>query len=328
MGLENIIPLQSELGKAYESQRNLKNELRIATVQRDMATAGISSCSEVAWQSFGESCETYHSFFPTAEILDMVSSPRHHPELFIDTLQGNVKKEKPLIWIPATAIPRIYDMARFALPNAGIFVTDLCKTPVVSIALSYQADVLKKLFGGRDLNLLEAEFDQDFDAILVDALLTRFNSYDRMSALKVFYRALKPGGLLLTTVRIPKQGDDEQKQISEKETDESSSFSDKVVEAYRQTVKAAGNPDMIPYPSEDGLRADANEYRSKMKSSHARNPKDTIYAEWMPLLNHVPNMGAINFEIMEAGFTTSHNRISKDVYDITTRKYLQIAAIK
>ena len=328
MSLENPIPTTSELAPAYERHRSLRTELRMATIQREMATSEVSSCREIAWQSFGESCETYHSFFPTAEILGLVSSPRHHPELFIDTLKNSVKSEKPLVWIPATATPRLYDMTRFALPNAGILVTDICKTPVVSIALSFQNDVNRKQLAGRDLNLLEAEFDKTFDAIVVDALLTRFNSYDRIKALRVFYRALKPDGVLLTTVRIPKEGEDEQKQTTEKESDESLDFVDKVIETYRETVKSAGNPDMIPYPSEDYLRADANEYRSKMKSNHARNSKDRIYAQWMPLLNYVPNMGAINMEIMNVGFMTSHNRISREVYDISTRKYLQIAAIK
>jgi SAM-dependent methyltransferase len=328
MSFELAIPLQSELGSEYDLQRNFGVEFRRATMQHALAGAPISECRKTNWGSFDGGCGVYHGFFPLAELMDMVSSPRHHPELFLDALQNLVKVESPTVWIPASATTRTYDLVRFVKPNANIFQTDICKTPIAALGLAYPKDIQKGILLGGQMDVLKADFMNQFDTIVTDAFLTRFLGDDKKKVLQRFYRALKPGGVLLTTVRIPKSTDTGGGQVRETESEESMSFVSKVVEGYRALLDRTGRPANRPYHSIDELEKAAQAYQATMKSGHEREDADLIACGWMPKLASVPNMGAVNFALMDAGFETSYTRISGDVYDITTRKYLQIAAIK
>lgn len=83
-----VIPLGGEgfgnlpAAQEYLTRRNLSQEFLGAAVQRSIARGSRSPCNNVKWASFKSGCSTYHGFFPTAEILRLVSSPIHHP-LFI-----------------------------------------------------------------------------------------------------------------------------------------------------------------------------------------------------------------------------------------------------
>lgn len=327
MAGENIIPTETSLGGVYEMQRNLTVEFGEAKLQRVLARADVSTCRETKWGSFDGGCEVYHELFYTAEILNKVSSPRHHPELFLDALSAIVTVDSPMIWIPAAATPRTYDMMRFVKPKATAVATDLCVTPIATLGISRAKDMGNNLLFGQRMNVFDSPFHSMFDVIAIDAFLTRFNRDDRFSVSKILYKALKPGGVLLTTMRIPQFDETADGQMLERETAESASYVDGVVEAYQALSPKVGNKNM-PYETEQELRADATYYRNTMKSAHAIENGYILERELMMKLERVPNATAINMMLIEAGFETVSSRISKPVYDVTTRQYLQIAAIK
>ncbi|MDO8609057.1 MAG: hypothetical protein Q7R95_00775, partial [bacterium] len=242
MANENILAANTELGFKYEIQRDLIREFQIAFRQKSFAQTEISTCGDTGFASFGGSCVTYHGLFPTLEMLNMASSARHNPELFLQSLANHFPGNSPVVWIPAAATPRLYDMIRFVKPDALVFNTDICATPVCTIPFSNPKDIERGVYAGYVLDVLKSPFAELFDVIATDAFLTRFSKEDRVKVLQIFYKALKPGGVLLTTVRNPKVGESSPLQLTEIENKDSHNYSEKVLIAYRKLVRRAGNP--------------------------------------------------------------------------------------
>lgn len=324
---------EREMANEYEKKRNIEEELYWATVQRSIANGQRSPClTTIHWGSFDDKdkgCSVYHSFFSIAEILGLVSSPRHHLRLYLDQLKTQVLKPDPHIWIPAAATPRTYDMVRFAQPGAHILATDLCGSPLLALGNIFAGDISNGLLKTNRLNVLDFTTKDQFDAIAVDAFITRFSDEDKMRVLKIFFEALKKGGVLLTTVRIPNSNEKDQVQLVERETFESSQFVDRVVAEYIKLIsKYPKLKDGLPYTEIDRLREDAIAYRKTMSSSHAVGPDEPLLATWMPKTGDVLNMNTMGVLLSQIGFTTTNIHISEPIFDITNRQYLQICAIK
>lgn len=328
---------ESKLYKDYLFQRDIKFELLWSTVQKSIAGGTNSPCRQTRkWTGSDEDCNLYHKFFPAAELLDMVSSPIHHPELYLDALNKHVLKEDAQIWIPAFASPRTYDMARWVKPKSIITATDLCVSPPLALGNIYRGDLDSGLLIPGQLNILDAKFENKFDAILTDAFITRFTGEDKKRVLRILYKALKPGGVLLTTVRIPGgENASREAQLLERLDAESQNYPRKVRKAYESFLTSHQIPKdtILPY-TPDGIETDAGLYQLSMRSSHKEEPDEHLggallpkleemrgTAGYMLLLGSPPEKGGI-------GFIQTHINKSQQVYDITTRQYLQIAAIK
>ena len=328
---------ESILFEGYLKQRDMGVELFWSSVQKSIAGGPNSPCkSSVQWTSAtDEGCSLYHRYFPTAEILEMVSSPIHHPELYLDFLRRLVPQDKPNILIPASATPRTYDMVRWAKPQANVLVTDLCVSPVLALGNIFHDDIREGVLKSTQLDILRAQYENKFDAIVTDAFITRFVGGKKREVLQILYKALKPGGVLLTTVRVPKQDEGEMGQVLEKLSFESGSYPLKVRRAYEELLKKHGkkNSEYIPYTPEE-IEQDALSYQRSMKSSHGREEEEAFGITLLPQLAALPGAAAygqiltLSPERGGIGFIKTEIKKSQPVYDITTREYLQIAAIK
>lgn len=328
---------ESALFKDYLKQRDFGVELFWSSVQKNISGGINSPCkSSTRWTSAtDEGCGLYHRYFPTAEMLEMVSSPIHHPELYLDSLRKFVPQEDVAIWIPAFATPRTYDMVRWAKPQAKVLATDLCVSPVLALGNIFHDDLKDGLLEGRQLDILTAQYENKFDAIVTDAFITRFTGEMKRKVLHILYRALKPGGVLLTTVRVPKQGEEKMEQLLEKLTIESEDYPQKVRKAYERLLKGYGNKnaEFIPYTPEE-IKQDAFGYQNSMRSSHGKEEEESLGVALLPQLATLPGAAAygqiltLPSEQGGIGFTKTEIKKSQPVYDITTREYLQIAAIK
>lgn len=328
---------ESKLLKDYLNQRNKGLELYWSTVQKNIAGGTNSPCkSSQRWTSATEEgCGLYHRYFPTAELLEMVSSPIHHPELYLDSLRKNVVKDDANIWIPAFATPRTYDMVRWAKPEAHVLATDLCPSPPLALGNIFQDDVKSGLLKAGQLDIFEAKYENQFDAIVTDAFITRFTGEDKRRVLKILYKALKPGGVLLTTVRVPKSEDKQMAQLLEKLSAESENYPQKVRETYETFLQEITNlpQEWVPYTPEE-IQQDALGYQQSMRSSHGKEDGEAFGVTWLPQLTTLPGAAAYGQILTLSpqqggiGFTKTDIRRSQQVYDITTREYLQITAIK
>ena len=323
---------ESQLWPEYLKSRDLQEELFRAKLQRQMAMGGNSPClSTIKWSSFsaeGTGCQIYHAFFTIAELINMVSSPIQHPELYLDKLRKNVTSDSPFIWIPAFATPRTYDLVHFAKPNAKVLATDLCASPVLSLGLLYPEEVAKKSLYSQKLNVFDAIGQLPanfFDAIVTDAFITRFEGNDKLRVLAIFFQALKPGGSLFTTIRMPKITEKIQGQSLELSS-KANNYPEKVIGAYEKLTKGFKKTD-LPYANLKELQQDAQTYMATMASSHQLEEADLIAAAWMPQLGQLPGSG-IGMTLSKIGFSQTDIKISQPVYDITTRRYLQICATK
>lgn len=324
---------ESQLWPEYLKSRDLRKELFWAKLQRETAVGQKSPClSATRWSSFSAvdtGCQTYHAFFPIAEELNMVSSPIHHPELYLDRLREKVTSDSPFIWIPAFATPRTYDLVIFAKPDARIVATDLCASPVLSLGLLYPEAVTKKRLIADKLNIFDAIGKMPanfFEAIVTDAFLTRFQNDEKLKVLQIFLQALKPGGSLFTTVRMPKTTETISGQDIEQPNHEAMAYPEKVIDAYQKLTAGFKNTD-LPYPNSAELKRDAIKYTETMKSCHQLEEADLMVTAWMPQLGQLPGSG-IGLVLSQIGFSRIDIKRSGTVFDITNREYLQICATK
>ena len=328
---------ESILFSDYLKQRDMGVELFWSSVQKNIAGGVNSPCkSSNRWTSAtNEGCGLYHSYFPTAEMIEMVSSPIHHPELYLDSLRKLVPQDEAEIWIPAFATPRTYDMVRFAKPHAKVLATDLCVSPVLALGNIFHDDLKDGLLVGSQLDILTAQYENKFDAIVTDAFITRFTGETKRKVLQILHRALKPGGALLTTVRVPKHGEEKMDQLLEKLTIESEDYPQKVRKAYVDLLKVHGkkNAEFIPYNPEE-IEQDALRYQNSMRSSHGKEEEEVLGIALLPKLATLPGAAAYG-QILTLppeqggiGFIKTEIKRSQPVYDISTREYLQITAVK
>lgn len=323
---------ESQLWPEYLKSRDLQEELFRAKLQRQTAMGANSPCLTTAkWSSFSAEdtgCQTYHAFFPTAELLNMVSSPIHHPELYLDKLRQKVTTDSPFIWIPAFATPRTYDLVHFAKPNTKVLATDLCTSPVISLGLLYPEAVAKNHLYSERLNVFDAIGKipaNFFDAIVTDAFISRFKGDEKLKVLAILFQALKPGGSLFTTIRMPKITEKVSGQSLEGSS-EATAYQEKVIIAYQRLTEGLKKTD-LPYTDPEELKKDAQKYMATMKSSHNLEEADLVVAAWMPQLSQLPGSG-IGMTLSQIGFSQTDIKISQPVYDITIRTYLQICATK
>ncbi|MBM2615856.1 class I SAM-dependent methyltransferase [Actinoplanes sp. LDG1-06] len=165
-------------------------------------------------------CEWYHGAWQYLRLLDMVSSPTWHPDFYARELRAAIHERgarRILISGAAdwTTLAFVLDAAKLPsgdpVPGLDVHVVDLCPTPLMSCSwftrrwgdgrfpvTTHQANVLRT----GDLRKQGVPPEGSFDLVVADAFLTRFAPVDARRVLRKWYKLLRPGGSVVTTVRL------------------------------------------------------------------------------------------------------------------------------
>jgi len=150
-------------------------------------------------------CTWYHKAWQYFRILDLVSTPSWHSEFYLKDMVKDIECDKQLnILICGTAD---YSMLAYVLEAFSkttnffqITVLDLCQTPLH--LCKWYAATKNIHINIEQCSILEYEKENEFDYIVTDAFLTRFDDKTKNLIVKKWYGLLKIGGRIVTTIRI------------------------------------------------------------------------------------------------------------------------------
>jgi len=154
-------------------------------------------------------CAWYHGVWQYLRLFNMVSSPNWHARFYEENLRRELHaraRPRALITGAADYGTLAYVLAAADRPeNLDIHVVDLCHTPLLAnrwlgsrhgIEVGIHAvDFLRQ---GENL----ASDPGPFDLVVSDAFLTRFAPADAKRIVANWRRVLRPGGAVITTVRL------------------------------------------------------------------------------------------------------------------------------
>lgn len=151
------------------------------------------------------SCRWYHSIWQYLRLLNMVSSPSWHHDFYTKQLFSNsLSGEQANVLISGTAdysmLAYVIKAAKNKNIDAQISVADLCETPL--FACRWYANKVNQKFYALQTNIFDLNVRDEFSMICADAFLTRFKGEQLLQVLKKWYSMLKPGGIVVTTIRV------------------------------------------------------------------------------------------------------------------------------
>ena len=250
-----------------------------------------------------DSCCWYHSVWQYLRLMNMVSTPTWHHDFYTDNLRDSLCDiSSPRILISGTAdySSLSYVMrAMELLGKTGSYdVLDLCATPL--FACKWYAKRKSASVGAMQMSIFDLQADGIYDLICTDAFLTRFTKDQISTILCIWYRALKPDGNVVTTVRVH----DERHPCPDTPTaGDIAAFSTKASER----SKIWGR--VINYSS-DEIAGMAGVYASKMKSNKIGTRDDILTA------------------FTDAGFALCHVEDVEVAGELYPSRYLRIRARK
>jgi hypothetical protein len=151
-----------------------------------------------------EDCAWYHGIWQFLRVFDMVSTPTWHSAFYLGSIQQLARDGANSVLITGTADYSMYAHVIHAFRLQGhepqVTVVDLCETPLMLCRWYGRLAGNEPRVIRRDV--LEFDPTTNFDVIATDAFITRFSSTDRTRVSEAWARYLRPGGALLTTVRI------------------------------------------------------------------------------------------------------------------------------
>jgi SAM-dependent methyltransferase len=154
-------------------------------------------------------CSWYHGVWQYLRLFDMVASPSWHADFYFPQLRGFFKASaaEPRVLITGAAD---YAMLAYILAAAAaegaqprVSVLDLCPTPLT--ACQWYARQLGHEVEAHEMDLLHAVQRLPaggYDLITTDAFLSRLPAEDSRRAVEVWFQLLRPGGIVVTTVRL------------------------------------------------------------------------------------------------------------------------------
>lgn len=152
-----------------------------------------------------EDCSWYHSVWQYLRIFNMVSTQTWHEEFYLNALRKlAAQKESCKVLISGTAD---YSMLAHVLwgfneaPSApDVTVVDLCETPL--FLCKWYGKSTRTRITTVAADILKFGINNSFDLIATDAFLTRFSPDERKQVINRWFELLRPGGYVLTSVRI------------------------------------------------------------------------------------------------------------------------------
>lgn len=221
-------------------------------------------------------CAWYHGVWQYLRLFNLVSSPNWHARFYEESLRRELHaRARPRVLITGAAD---YGMLAYVLAagdqadNLDVHVVDLCHTPLLAnrwlgsrhgVEVGIHAiDFLRR---GEDL----ASDLGLFDLVVSDAFLTRFEPADAVRVVANWRRVLRPGGSVVTTVRL-----------HDSETlleDQSRAETDYLLRLYER----AKNSHWLLKIDFDELRHAAREYAQRMDSKQlgGRSEIESIFVD-------------------------------------------------
>jgi len=310
IAVEGPEPLESEgsirpyNGPELHELEPYLNEALAEWAETAFTTAPLSCTHD---QVDNSSCAWYHGAWPALRALDVVSSPAWHHEFYSSNLYRKMR-------VPATRRILISGTADFSIlafvlaavkgldPQPEIHIIDLCPTPLeaclwYSLRTGGKIAVLQRSVLDLPEVLMEGPgkgSNEFFDLIVTDALLTRFEFGDAKDIVTNWFRLLRPGGSVITTVRLhPRDVSD----------GSASDF----------TAKVAGLVQLRREPSKitnHDLVAAADVYARRITS------------------HNLGDVGDVSSLFIKVGFVLEHEDVAPVKGELTRTQYLRLVARK
>jgi hypothetical protein len=154
-----------------------------------------------------DGCAWYHGTWQWLRLLDLVSNPSWHGEFFQRVLRDACAGvEQPRVLVSGCADYSMYAHVAAALGAAAeVTALDRCRTPLVG------TDGYASWAGLPRPALLEDDAlthapDKPYDAVVSDSFLPRFGPDELTGLLAAWRKAVRYGGVVVTTVRIHDSG--------------------------------------------------------------------------------------------------------------------------
>ena len=149
-------------------------------------------------------CASYHGLVQYMRLLDLVSSPQRHGVFYRTTLASLARSGQRRVLIAGAAdysmLAHVLAAYEDADEAADVTVLDRCPTPLAMCRWYAAANSVP--IRTEVSNVLDLDCAEPFDVICTDALLTLLSAQEKPLALRRLAGALRPGGRLVTTVRI------------------------------------------------------------------------------------------------------------------------------
>jgi ubiquinone/menaquinone biosynthesis C-methylase UbiE len=161
-------------------------------------------------------CRDYHSLWQFWRLAGLAATPNWHSRDYIDFFASRPSIGSSSVLICGAADYGVLEHLVSAIPKDQIMgtritVLDLCRTPL-EICEWYHREFLRDHsvqidFSCTQADALNSPFEEDsFDMITNYSFLTRFTDDTRPSLIREWHRILRPGGVVITTVRLASPG--------------------------------------------------------------------------------------------------------------------------
>jgi len=180
-------------------------DLEEPLVQSARVISGVAPvlCKEAYVDRHG--CDWYHGTWQFLRLMDLVSTPSWHHDFYRAELDAAISRGASSVLVSGTADYSVFAYVVDAFSRAGITgnirVVDLCHTPL--FACQWYAKRVGTEFEpiSEDVLAYSSRNADEFDIIVTDAFLTRFELAQFKTVLQAWDVALRPGGTVITTIR-------------------------------------------------------------------------------------------------------------------------------
>lgn len=152
------------------------------------------------------SCAWYHSVWQYLRLLNMVSTPTWHDAFYRTHISAGLQHSPSHVLVSGTADYSMYayvcDASRATGTTPAISVLDLCETPLFACRWYAKRQGLSLETLHEDIFCQRVMPSGSLDLICADAFLTRFPLDQAAVILQIWRGLLRPGGVVVTTVRI------------------------------------------------------------------------------------------------------------------------------
>ena len=174
---------------------------------REPLAASAPVARHVARSACLPECEPYHGLVQHLRLLGVVAAPDRHAGFYADALGGAAASGAEHVLVAGAADYGMVAQVLAAFASAGdaprITLIDRCPTPLL-LSAWYAAE--------RGVRIATAVADAErfapdspVDVVVTDSLLTLLGPDGRRRALAAWSAALRPGGRLVTTLRIAEE---------------------------------------------------------------------------------------------------------------------------
>lgn len=154
-----------------------------------------------------DGCAWHHGTWQWLRLLGLVSNPSWHGDFFQGALRDACADvTQPRVLVSGCADYSMYAYVAAALgPAAAVTALDRCRTPLVGTDwYAARAGLPAPALVEEDA-LVHAP-DAPYEAVVSDSFLPRFSPEELMSLLAAWRKVVRPGGAVVTTVRIHDRG--------------------------------------------------------------------------------------------------------------------------